>query len=189
MEMDGAVFILWPTMKHYGWISGHRMNGEYAIFILWPIDGKDPLLLSQARASGPCRRHEGVRGMCPRGKKAAGPPTIKKPRVSLDTRGSKVAATYSPTWCSSTIGARELNFSVRNGKRWILTAITAFHISPGERTLSLKPLATVLLASSEVFGILVPIDFDIAAFTSSAYQRGSLPRPSMENSSWRRLRA
>ena len=37
----------------------------------------------------------------------------------------KAAAAYSPTWCSSTIGASELNFSVRNGKRWILTAITA----------------------------------------------------------------
>ena len=37
----------------------------------------------------------------------------------------KVAATYSPTWWGSTIGDGELNFSVRNGKRWILTAITA----------------------------------------------------------------
>ena len=36
----------------------------------------------------------------------------------------KVAATYSPTWWGSTIGDGELNFSVRNGKRWILTAIT-----------------------------------------------------------------
>ena len=37
----------------------------------------------------------------------------------------KGAATYSPTWWGSTIGDGELNFSVRNGKRWILTAITA----------------------------------------------------------------
>ena len=36
----------------------------------------------------------------------------------------KTAATYSPTWWGSTIGDGELNFSVRNGKRWILTAIT-----------------------------------------------------------------
>ena len=36
----------------------------------------------------------------------------------------KAAATYSPTWWGSTIGASELNFSVRYGKRWILTAIT-----------------------------------------------------------------
>ena len=46
---------------------------------------------------------------------------------SIDDRVSykKVAATYSPTWWGSTIGDGELNFSVRNGKRWILTAITA----------------------------------------------------------------
>ena len=47
--------------------------------------------------------------------------------TSYDVRVSykKVAATYSPTWWGSTIGDGELNFSVRNGKRWILTAITA----------------------------------------------------------------
>ena len=28
------------------------------------------------------------------------------------------AATYSPNWCVSTIGARGLNCSVRYGKRW-----------------------------------------------------------------------
>jgi hypothetical protein len=31
---------------------------------------------------------------------------------------SKKAAAYSPTWCSSTIGADGLNFPVRNGKGW-----------------------------------------------------------------------
>ena len=34
-----------------------------------------------------------------------------------------MAATYSPTWYSSTIGVSELNFSVRNGKRWFPAAI------------------------------------------------------------------
>ena len=49
----------------------------------------------------------------------------KKPRRSVDLRGfRKTAATYSPTWWGSTIGDGELNFSVRNGKRWFLTAIT-----------------------------------------------------------------
>ena len=54
--------------------------------------------------------------------------TIKKDRKSFsDIRSSslKAAATYSPTWWGSTIGASELNFSVRYGKRWILTAIAA----------------------------------------------------------------
>ena len=45
------------------------------------------------------------------------------------------------------------------------------------------------LRACEALGLLVPLDFDIAAFTSAAYQRGSLPRPSMEISSWSRLRA
>ena len=35
----------------------------------------------------------------------------------------KVAMTYSPTNLRSTIGAVGLNFSVRNGKRWIPDAI------------------------------------------------------------------
>ncbi len=38
--------------------------------------------------------------------------------------GLKEAATYSPTTKCSTIGVSELNFSVRNGKRWNLAAIT-----------------------------------------------------------------
>ena len=35
----------------------------------------------------------------------------------------KTAATYSPALRRSTIGARGLNFSVRDGKRWNPTAI------------------------------------------------------------------
>ena len=50
-----------------------------------------------------------------------------KKRVPVDVCQSglrKAVAAYSPTWWGSTIGASELNFSVRYGKRWILTAIT-----------------------------------------------------------------
>ena len=52
---------------------------------------------------------------------------MQKSPASIDVGDlyKKVAATYSPTWWGSTIGDGELNFSVRNGKRWILTAITA----------------------------------------------------------------
>ena len=48
----------------------------------------------------------------------------KVPGRHLTIGDSKTAATYSPNWWVSTIGDGELNFSVRNGKRWILTAIT-----------------------------------------------------------------
>ena len=53
--------------------------------------------------------------------------------------------------------------------------------------------STLLLSVSFItckgFGQLVQVSFDIAVFTLPAYQRGSLPRPSMEVSSWRWLRA
>ena len=53
------------------------------------------------------------------------PPENEKAPL-LSTTGlspKKLATTYSPTMSGSTIGAAELNFSVRNGKRWILRAI------------------------------------------------------------------
>ncbi len=46
----------------------------------------------------------------------------------------KTAATYSPNWWVSTIGDGELNFSVRNGKRWFLTAITTALYDLREKT-------------------------------------------------------
>ena len=78
--------------------------------------------------------------------------TRKKPQRSFDLRGfQKTAANYSPTWCGSTIIAGELNFSVRNGKRWFLTAIaTAIYYlresTNRHRTISdqLRVLRTVL---------------------------------------------
>ena len=48
----------------------------------------------------------------------------KSPVVARQPGTQRTAATYSPNWWVSTIGDGELNFSVRNGKRWILTAIT-----------------------------------------------------------------
>ena len=54
----------------------------------------------------------------------------------------KAAAAYSPTWWGSTIGASELNFSVRYGKRWILTAITAAVCYLREISFGLKPWLT-----------------------------------------------
>ena len=143
----------------------------------------------------------------------------------------KLAASYFPTWYRSIIGAGELNFSVRNGLRWILTAITAFffflsfglpfgipppvYLKRETLKLSIQDFLNSSLLSvfrpqlsdtvfflflmsllsqclflfsgkvspSEAFGLLVPLGFDIAAFTPAAYQRGSLPRPSMEISS------
>ncbi len=48
----------------------------------------------------------------------------KSPVVVRQPGTLRTAATYAPHWWVSTIGDGELNFSVRNRKRWILTAIT-----------------------------------------------------------------
>ena len=48
----------------------------------------------------------------------------KSPELHRSPGIRRTAATYSPNWWVSTIGAGELNGSVRNGKRWILTAVT-----------------------------------------------------------------
>ena len=47
----------------------------------------------------------------------------KKEGGSNESPSRKTAATYSPNWCVSTIGVDGLNFSVRNGKRWVPGAI------------------------------------------------------------------
>ena len=45
-------------------------------------------------------------------------PGYKKAPLRIVRGLLKKAATYSPTWYSSTIGANGLNFPVRNGKGW-----------------------------------------------------------------------
>ena len=49
--------------------------------------------------------------------------TQKKEGGSNESPSRKTAATYSPNWYVSTIGVDGLNFSVRNGKRWVPGAI------------------------------------------------------------------
>ena len=39
------------------------------------------------------------------------------------------------------------------------------------------------LSEAKAFGQLVVLGFDVTVFTPAPYQRGSLPRPSMESSS------
>ena len=64
--------------------------------------------------------------------------------MSNDIRTPRsTAATYSPNWCVSTIGARGLNCSVRYGKRWDPAAkATAIYYlrdyNPAQLTLTLK---------------------------------------------------
>ena len=127
--------------------------------------------------------HRGDRGWARRQQTAAPRRAQKKgsPADSASARAPRgTAATYSPGWWASTIGADELNGSVRDGKRWDLIALTTAAISlerpqPGFRGKDIGPL--------------VRVGFAIAGFTPPAYQRRRLRRPSSEVSSWRRLRA
>ena len=92
----------------------------------------------------------------------------------------------------STIDVVGLNFSVRNGKRWIPNAITTLipfkMFDLDNATLSVTfamsvSLLTLLIYQSflseiESLGLLVLLGFDITALTPVAYQRRSLQRPS-----------
>ncbi len=95
-----------------------------------------------------------------------------------------VAATYSPGNDPSTIGAAGLNFSVRDGKRWDPCAgpPKSSHGSPCIVPVAAVPLTGTVtdmfsaetVQSVQVFGQLVPLGYDIAAFTPVAYQRHRL---------------
>ena len=93
-----------------------------------PVRSPCPQADSDAKRR-PCPQADAAAGNPPQADSAAGTLSTrhkkKSPDSSLNRDSRSAAATYSPTWCSSTIGASELNFSVRDGKRWILTAITA----------------------------------------------------------------
>ena len=54
----------------------------------------------------------------------------KRVPISWNSLFKKVAMTYSPTNLCSTIGAVGLNFSVRDGKRWIPNAINRLNKGP-----------------------------------------------------------
>ena len=70
-------------------------------------------------------------------------------------------------------------------------SVLCTHINPPILfdTLETKSDRTKSLFAKKAFGQLVPLGFDITAFTPAAYQRGRLPRPSKEISSWDQLRA
>ena len=59
---------------------------------------------------------------------------------------------------------------------WLISSLLQFSV-PLALSHSIEEL------TEEDVGLLVPLGFDITAFTPVAYQRGSLPRPSKDVSS------
>ena len=110
----------------------HSANKKHHQYKTPPASTVTPPRLSEKSASQSAiglLGHSGRGRTNRRGTFRTGSPTGTKKEaptecyINRDFR--KAAAAYSPTWWGSTIGASELNFSVRYGKRWILTAITA----------------------------------------------------------------
>ena len=62
----------------------------------------------------------------------------------------------------------------------ILGFILIFRLTPKYISLHSGSIETL---TEEDVGLLVQVSFDITAFTLPAYQRGSLPRPSKDDSS------
>ena len=119
--------------------------------------------------------------------------TQKKEGGSNESPSRKTAATYSPNWYVSTIGVDGLNFSVRNGKRWvpgaIATAIYDLEKTTDRQTRRAsqpRPLFAIntsqaYFSTEKDFGLLVRVGFAIADFTPPAYLRRSLQRPSWKS--------
>ena len=106
---------------------GNRWSAEVKTGAIPPAQGRTALCRGRGMPDGQTRPQR--QSHPPQADSDAGTLSTrhkkKSPDSSLNRDSRSAAATYSPTWCSSTIGASELNFSVRDGKRWILTAITA----------------------------------------------------------------
>ena len=82
---------------------------------------KDVLFYKSGDANTPTQSLQYQRPMIDEGELTAY--TKKREPQLLEVLFVKVAMTYSPTNLCSTIGAVGLNFSVRDGKRWIPDAI------------------------------------------------------------------
>ena len=87
-----------------------------------PIGGKSKIALSEQKVTLGCRRHSKLEKGSVWNTRSTRYKQ-KSPNSDWSPGIRRTAATYSPTWWGSTIGDGELNFSVRNGKRWFLTAI------------------------------------------------------------------
>ena len=80
----------------------------------------------------------------------------------------------------STIGAGGLNFSVRDGKRWVPAAVGAFSLLAGgfpPGGCDCHEPGTNERRSRGPYGQLVPLGFAVAGFAPAAYRRRRLRRP------------
>ena len=115
-------------------------------------------------------------------------PPSRNPGRGLWKRGGYLLSRLA----GSTIGAGGLNFSVRDGKRWVPAAVGAFSLLAGgfpPGGCDCHEPGTNERRSRGPYGLLVPLGFAVAGFAPAAYRRRRLRRPSKEVSSRGGLRA
>ena len=100
---------------------------------------------------------------------------------SLNSGGLRQNGGYLLSHLRSTIGVAKLNFSVRNGKRWDLRAITTLISFLLYLFLSLYRIqshtytrTSNTTCKSGSLGLLVMLGFDVAIFTPASYLRHRL---------------
>ena len=100
---------------------------------------------------------------------------------SLNSGGLRQNGGYLLSHLRSTIGVAKLNFSVRNGKRWDLRAITTlisfllylcFSLYKIQSHTYTRTSNTTCTSGS--LGLLVMLGFDVAIFTPASYLRHRL---------------
>ena len=100
---------------------------------------------------------------------------------SLNSGGLRQNGGYLLSHLRSTIGVAKLNFSVRNGKRWDLRAITTlisfllylFLLCTGYTPHTYTRTSNTTCKSGSL-GLLVMLGFDVAIFTPASYLRHRL---------------
>ena len=114
--------------------------------------------------------------------------TKKGRSLSKDSSGGASRKTPPPEFgadllsrpSGSTIGAGGLNFSVRDGKRWVPAAVGAFSLLAGgfpPGGCDCHEPGTNERRSRGPYGQLVPLGFAVAGFAPAAYRRRRLRRP------------
>ena len=115
-----------PLQGIWAWTHRQKRRRVHADVPLRRVEAMSAWTLIFGLGPGARRNSHDVRA---RTKKGA------RPEINVSRSGARrTAAAYSPTWWGSTIGDAGLNFSVRNGKRWIPGSIATAVCDLREKT-------------------------------------------------------
>ena len=153
-----TLFILPPAIETYS----HLQKTSYIFTIVYEIDTHLFLFSQTTRKFATFKKQ----------KKGGG--------ASRKTPPPEFGADLLSRPSGSTIGAGGLNFSVRDGKRWVPAAVGAFSLLAGgfpPGGCDCHEPGTNERRSRGPYGQLVPLGFAVAGFAPAAYRRRRLRRP------------